>query len=68
MGIDVNQLNLQPEFQMIGLAQLLEPTAPTGVDLRRDEELASLQSEFDILPSDEPTFSREVLARTGKLA
>lgn len=68
LGIDVNKLDLMPEFQMIGLAQLLEPTTPVGVDLKDDEELASLQSEFDIAPTDDTLFSREVLARTGKLA
>lgn len=68
MGIDVNTLDLMPEFQMIGLAQLLEPMTPVGVQLGEDEELASLQSEFDISPTDEPLFSREVLSRTGKLA
>lgn len=64
MGIDVNQLNLQPEFQMIGLAQLLEPTAPVGVQLKKGEELASLESDFDLTPSDNTLFSREVLSRT----
>ena len=68
MGIDVNTLDLMPEFQMIGLSQLLEPMTPVGVQLGEDEELASLQSEFDISPTDEPLFSREVLSRTGKLA
>lgn len=67
-GIDVNSLNLDPEFQMIGLAQLLDPQVPTGVNLREDEELASLGSPFDLQPTDEPLFSREVLARTPQIS
>lgn len=68
LGIDVNSLNLNPEFQMIGLAQLLDPQVPTGVNLRGDEELASLGSPFDLQPTDEPLFSREVLARTPQIS
>ena len=68
LGIDVGNLDLNPEFQMIGLAQLLEGGIPTGVPLQEDEELASLESEFDITPADDTLFSREVLSRTGKFA
>jgi len=63
MGIDVNTLDLNPEFQMIGLSQLLEggqPDTPT----KKDEEVVSLESEFDLAQNEEPLFSREVLGRS----
>lgn len=63
MGIDVNSLDLNPEFQMIGLAQLLEGEMPQAAT-QDDEEVVSLDSEFDIAQTDDPLFSREVLGRT----
>ena len=63
MGIDVNSLDLNPEFQMIGLAQLLEGEMPQAAT-QNDEEVVSLDSEFDIAQTDDPLFSREVLGRT----
>ena len=63
MGIDVNTLDLNPEFQMIGLAQLLEGGQP-DIPTKEDEEVASLQSEFDLAQNEEPLFSREVLGRS----
>lgn len=63
MGVDVNTLDLQPEFQMIGLAQLLEGEQPQ-LPTKEDEEVVSLESEFDLAQNEEPLFSREVLSRT----
>ena len=63
MGIDVNSLDLNPEFQIIGLAQLLEGEIPQATT-QDDEEVVSLESEFDIAQTDDPLFSREVLGRT----
>ena len=63
MGIDVNTLDLNPEFQMIGLAQLLEGER-MELPTRKDEEYVSLQSEFDEeLQPEELPFSRQVLER-----
>jgi len=63
MGIDVNTLDLNPEFQMIGLAQLLEGGQP-DIPTKKDEEVVSLESEFDLAQNEEPLFSREVLGRS----
>ena len=61
MGIDVNSLDLNPEFQMIGLAQLLEGEQPQ-LPTQDDEEYVSLTSEFDKeQQQDELPFSRQVL-------
>jgi len=63
MGIDVNTLDLNPEFQMIGLAQLLEGDR-MQLPTKEDEEYVSLQSEFDEeLQPEELPFSRQVLER-----
>lgn len=68
MGVDLGQLNLTPEFQMIGLANLLEGDAlPSGVTLGEDEELASLDPDLDFLGEDDTTFSRQFL-ETGKIS
>jgi len=63
MGIDVNTLDLNPEFQMIGLAQLLEGDR-MQLPTKENEEYVSLQSEFDEeLQPEELPFSRQVLER-----
>lgn len=68
MGVDLGQLNLTPEFQMIGLANLLEGDAlPSGVTLGENEELASLDPDLDFLGEDDTTFSRQFL-ETGKIS
>jgi len=68
MGVDLGQLNLTPEFQMIGLANLLEGDAlPSGVTLGEDEELASLDPDLDFLGEDDTTFSRQFL-ESGKIS
>jgi hypothetical protein len=63
MGIDVNTLDLNPEFQMIGLAQLLEGDR-MQLPTKENEEYVSLQSEFDEeLQPEELPFSRQILER-----
>ena len=63
LGIDLGQLDLSPELRNLGLALATE-TIPGSQVTRDGEEIASLTSEFDIAPSDEPLFSREVLGRS----
>jgi len=64
MGVDLKQLNLTPEFQMIGLANLLEGDVTPSVPLGEGEELAMLEPDLDFLEDDELTFSRRLLQRT----
>jgi len=62
LGVDTGELDLNPEFRLVLADELMKgQRAIPGED---DEEFTSLESEFDLQPTDEPLFSREVLGRT----
>ena len=61
LGIDTGELDLNPEFRLVLADELMNAKGALPGD---DEEFASLESEFDLQPTDEPLFSREVLSRS----
>lgn len=63
LGVDLPSLNLRPELQMIGLAELMEGSGPTGVPLAEGEELASLEPDLDFLNEDEIPLPRKLLSQ-----
>jgi len=64
LGVDLTQLNLRPEFQMIGLAELMEGDVPGGVPLTEGEELATLTPDLDFLnEGDEIPLPRQILSK-----
>jgi len=68
LGVDLPSLNLQPELQMIGLANLLEGDySGLGDSTQPGEELAMLEPNLDFLQDDDTPFSRQLL-ETGKIA
>lgn len=69
LGFDLPSLNLQPELQMIGLADLLQGdySGLGGAPLQPGEELAMLEPNLDFLGDEETPFSRQLL-ESGKIA
>lgn len=63
MGVNVNDLDLDLEFKLVALNELLKGE-PMALPIEEEEQFATLTSEFDQPQEDEALFSREVLGRT----